>query len=56
MSVILEEIDLLEGDSLRIGSHVITVLDVADENVTFRIENLDTGEVQIQISPPSRPK
>lgn len=56
MSVIVEELDLCAGDSLRIGSHVITILDVDDDNATFRIENLDTGEVHIQSSPPSRPK
>jgi hypothetical protein len=48
--------DLVAGDSVRIGQHVITVLDVDGDQVTFRIENLATGELQIQTTPPMRPK
>jgi hypothetical protein len=54
--VSLQEIDLAAGDSLRIGQHVVTVLDVDGDQVTFRIENLETGELLIQTTPPARPK
>jgi hypothetical protein len=54
--VTLHEMDLSAGDSFRVGQHLITVLDVDGDQVTFRIENLETGELQIQTSPPSRPK
>ena len=52
----LHEMDLTAGDSLRVGQHVVTVLDVDGEQVTFRIENLETGEILIQTPPPQRPK
>ncbi len=52
----LHELDLSAGDSFRIGQHVITVLDVDGDQVTFRIENLETGELQIQTAPPPRPR
>lgn len=52
----LQEIDLAAGDTLRIGRHLITVLDVDGDQVTFRIENLETGELLIQTTPPTRPK
>lgn len=52
----LHELDLSAGDSVQIGQHVITVLDVDGDQVTFRIENLETGELLIQTSPPQRPK
>jgi|GEM_PF-6196773 len=52
----MEELDLAAGDSLRIGSHVITLLDLDGDNVTFRIEDLETGELVIQTSVPTRPK
>ena len=52
----MEELDLAAGESLRIGQHQITVLDVDGDQVTFRIENLLTGELLIQTSPPQKPK
>lgn len=50
------EMDLAAGDSFRIGQHLVTVLDVDEDQVTFRIVNLETGELQIQTSPPAKPK
>ncbi len=50
------EMDLAAGDSFRIGQHLVTVLDVDEDQVTFRIVNLETGELQIQTSPPGKPK
>lgn len=54
--MILHELDLISGESVQIGQHVVTVLDVDGDQVTFRIENLETGELLIQTSPPQRPK
>lgn len=52
----LHELDLTAGESVQIGQHLITVLDVDGDQVTFRIENLETGELLIQTTPPQRPK
>lgn len=52
----LQELDLTAGESVQIGQHLITVLDVDGDQVTFRIENLETGELLIQTTPPQRPK
>lgn len=52
----LHELDLTAGESVQIGQHLITVLDVDGDQVTFRIENMETGDLLIQTSPPQRPK
>ena len=52
----LPEIELVAGESFRIGPHVITVLDVEHDLVTFRIENLETGEESLQTILPSLPR
>lgn len=52
----LQELDLVAGESLRIGQHVVTVLDVEGDQVTFRIDNLETGEQLIQTASTPRPK
>lgn len=52
----LHELDLSAGESVQIEHHLITVLDVDGDQVTFRIENMETGELLIQTSPPQRPK
>lgn len=52
----LQELDLTAGESVQIGQHLITVLDVDGDQVTFRIENLETGELLIQTTLPQRPK
>jgi hypothetical protein len=54
--VSLPEIDLVAGESFRIGPHVVTVLDIEGEQVTFRIENLETGEDSLQTVLPSLPR
>jgi hypothetical protein len=54
--VSLPEIDLVAGESFRIGPHVVTVLDIDGEQVTFRIENLETGEDSLQTVLPSLPR
>ncbi len=54
--MMIEELDLAEGESFRIGSHLITILDIDGENVTFRVENMETGELHVATSPPTRPK
>ena len=54
--MILQEMDLVAGESLRVGQHVVTVLDIDGDQVTFRIENLETGELLIQTTPAPRPK
>lgn len=51
-----EEFDLVAGDTLRIGQHLVTVLDIEGDQATFRIENLETGELFIQTSPAPRPR
>jgi hypothetical protein len=56
MTVALEEVDLTIGDSLHVGPHLITVLDIDAGQVTFRIENLETGELSIETARPARPK
>ncbi len=52
----LQEMDLVAGESIRIGQHVVTVMDIDGDLVTFRIENLETGEQLIQTAPSPRPK
>lgn len=52
----LPEIDLVAGESFCIGPHVITILDIDGEQVTFRIENLETGEESLETVLPSLPR
>lgn len=56
VSVSLPELDLTAGESFRIGPHVVTVLDIDGEQVTFRIENLETGEESLETMLPSLPR
>ena len=53
----LQEMDLVAGETIQIGNHLITVLDVEGEQVIFRIHNLATGEfLQDSDLPPMQPR
>lgn len=40
----LHELELTVGDVLQVGHHTVTVLDIDDGEVTFRIEDSEEGE------------
>ena len=40
----MSEIELEIGEVLKIGETVLTVVDVEDEDVTFKIDQSDSGE------------
>ena len=40
----LHELELTVGDVLQIGEHIVTVLDIENGEVTFRVENPEQYE------------
>ena len=39
----LHELELSVGDVLQVGEHTVTVLDIENGEVTFRVEESDSG-------------
>lgn len=47
----LHELELTVGDVLQIGEHTVTVLDIENGEVTFRVEELEhNGELNDSVS------
>jgi len=44
LTVQLHELELTVGDVLQIGEHIVTVLDIENGEVTFRVENPEQYE------------
>ena len=43
LTVQLHEMELSVGDVLQVGEHTVTVLDIENGEVTFRVEESDSG-------------
>ena len=52
----LHELDLTVGDVLQIGERTLTVLDIENGEVTFRIDDSEVREEPDKTSPIPRPR
>ena len=43
-----QEVELAVGDVVRIGNHLLTVIDIDGEDVSFRIDHLDDAALEIE--------
>ena len=40
------EFELAEGDSIRVGNRILTVIDIDGDDVSFRVETIDVLETE----------
>ena len=45
-----EEFELSVGDVLRIGDHIVTVIDIDGAETSFRIDKSETQELNLELA------
>lgn len=43
-----QEVELAVGDVVRIGDHLLTVIDIDGDDVSFRIDHLDEATLPLE--------